>query len=168
MAMLFAIVSSGTRAGDAWPTVSLPKACDVELAGPLGDDLKRGMGRLSLAPHTASWLLADTSFAEKHIFTNYSGEVSGRFLELASLISPSATPIATATGSVSVSTDLPAVVLLMRPTGASPASRSLPFTLKFSGRPVADPAVRSAPMTLSVAKPFGLLPFASSVVKCST
>ncbi|MCY3017970.1 MAG: glycoside hydrolase family 127 protein [Planctomycetota bacterium] len=88
LATLFAIVSPGTPAGDAWPTVSLPKACDVELAGPIGDDLKRGVDRLALAPYTTPWLLADISFAEKRIFTNYSGDVSGRFLELASLTSP--------------------------------------------------------------------------------
>jgi len=76
-------------AADAWPPVALPSARDVELSGPIGDDLKRGVDRLALAPYTVPWLLADISFAEKRIFTNYSGDVSGRFLELAALTSPS-------------------------------------------------------------------------------
>lgn len=57
----------------------------VELAGPLGEGFERGVKRLSQPPYTTDWLLADVSFKVNRIFTNYSGDVSGRFLELASL-----------------------------------------------------------------------------------
>ncbi len=73
---------------DDWPKVSLPSPRDVELGGPLGEDLRRGLERLALPPYETPWILADVSFGVKRIFTNYSGDVSGRFLELASLASP--------------------------------------------------------------------------------
>ncbi len=74
-----------TTAPASWPAITLAEPREVKLAGPLGDDLDRGVARLSKAPYTAPWLLADVSFEVKRIFTNYSGDVSGRFLELASL-----------------------------------------------------------------------------------
>ncbi len=78
---------------DDWPKVSLPSPREVEMGGPIGEDYKRGVERLALPPYETPWLLADVSFAVKRIFTNYSGDVSGRFLELASLTSPRGKPI---------------------------------------------------------------------------
>jgi hypothetical protein len=46
------------------------------------------VARLAQPPFTEPWLRADVSFEIKRIFTNYSGDASGRFLELASLTSP--------------------------------------------------------------------------------
>jgi DUF1680 family protein len=60
----------------------------VVLSGPLADALQRGVGRLGRAPFTVEWLLADVSFQIPRIFTNYSGDASGRFIELAALTSP--------------------------------------------------------------------------------
>jgi DUF1680 family protein len=71
-----------------WPTVTLAPAREVTLSGPLGAALHRGVARLSQPPYTEPWLRADVSFEVERIFTNYSGDVSGRFLELASLTSP--------------------------------------------------------------------------------
>ena len=71
-----------------WPDIHLPAARDVALTGPVGASLDRGLARLSLPPYTAAWLRSDISFEVNRIFTNYSGDVSGRFIELASLTSP--------------------------------------------------------------------------------
>ena len=57
----------------------------VEFGGPVGKALRRGVARLAQPPYTQDWLLADVSFQVNRIFTNYSGDVSGRFLELAGL-----------------------------------------------------------------------------------
>jgi hypothetical protein len=81
------LIPAGDPADD-WPKVAIPSPRDVELAGPIGEDLKRGLDRLALSPYETPWILADVSFGVKRIFTNYSGDVSGRFLELASLASP--------------------------------------------------------------------------------
>ena len=60
----------------------------MQLAGPLAESFERGVVRLAGEPYALDWLLADVSFKVGRIFTNYSGDVSGRFLELAVLTSP--------------------------------------------------------------------------------
>lgn len=79
------------QAADAarpWAPPALAAPRDVELAGPLGAALDKGIARLALPPYTEQYLRADVSFEMNRIFTNYSGDVSGRFLELASLTTP--------------------------------------------------------------------------------
>ena len=61
---------------------------DVELSGTLGAACQRAVQRLAKPPYTVEWLRADLSFEKKRPFTNYSGDVSGRFIEVASLTSP--------------------------------------------------------------------------------
>jgi DUF1680 family protein len=80
------LVTATVTAAD-WPRVMLASPGGVELAGPVGAALERGVERLSQPPYTTDWLLADVSFKLNRAFTNYSGDVSGRFLELASLTS---------------------------------------------------------------------------------
>jgi hypothetical protein len=75
-----------------WPTVTLAPAAEVRLSGPLGDALQRGVARLAQPPFDEKWLRADVSFEIARIFTNYSGDASGRFLELAALTSPPGRP----------------------------------------------------------------------------
>ena len=82
----------------SWPTVTLAPAREVTLAGPLGVALRRGVARLAEPPYTEPWLRADVSFEINRIFTNYSGDASGRFLELATLTSPPGQPFAAAPG----------------------------------------------------------------------
>ncbi len=74
--------------GESRPTVHLASAKQVELSGLLGTALRRGIERLSKPPYTEQWLRADVSFEIKRIYTHYSGDVSGRFLELAALTAP--------------------------------------------------------------------------------
>jgi len=71
-----------------WPTINLASPDKVEMTGTLGRSFQRGVQRLSLAPYTTDWLLSDVSFKVDRIYTYYSGDVSGRFLELGVLTSP--------------------------------------------------------------------------------
>src|ERR1035437_2998291 len=79
---------SASETQSAWPRVTLAEAKQVQLGGPLAETFERGVARLAGEPYTLDWLLADVSFKVGRIFTNYSGDVSGRFLELAVLSSP--------------------------------------------------------------------------------
>ncbi len=83
-----AVTLDAAEGGPAWSAVTLASPRDVELSGPLGSALQRGVERLAQEPYTADWLMADVSFQIARIFTNYSGDVSGRFLELAVLTRP--------------------------------------------------------------------------------
>ncbi len=76
------------EAAAAWPAVTLASAREVTLSGPLGESLQRGVARLAKPPYTEPWLRANVSFEINRIFTNYSGDASGRFIELATLTSP--------------------------------------------------------------------------------
>ena len=90
LAMTMWLLSAAAQAEDSpagWPSVTLPAAREVTLAGPLGQQLARGVARLAKPPYTEKWLRADVSFELSRIFTNYSGDISGRFLELATLTS---------------------------------------------------------------------------------
>jgi hypothetical protein len=86
--LLSACVGFASASGP-WPKPNLAQPEQVQLGGPVDAQLKRGIRRLAQEPYTPEWLLADVSFKVNRIFTNYSGDVSGRFLELASLTSPS-------------------------------------------------------------------------------
>ncbi len=88
MALFVLIAVDVASAAPAWTPPELPSPRDVTMGGAPGDDLRRGLDRLALPPYEVPWLLADVSFGVKRIFTNYSGDVSGRFLELAALTSP--------------------------------------------------------------------------------
>ncbi len=65
----------------------LPAAQDVQLGGELGEAYQQGVARLSLEPYRAvEYLRSDLSFEMKRPFTNYSGDISGRFLEIACFV----------------------------------------------------------------------------------
>jgi DUF1680 family protein len=87
LGLTISVVCDRGAIADAWSPVVLPSPRDVELSGAIGENLKLGIARLSLPPYAATWLMADVSFSEERRFTNYSGDVSGRFLELATLTS---------------------------------------------------------------------------------
>jgi hypothetical protein len=75
-----------------WPPVTLPVPREVTLSGPLGQSLARGLARLTKPPFSEQWLRADVSFEIGRIYTSYSGDVSGRFLELGTLTSTPGRP----------------------------------------------------------------------------
>ena len=90
-ALGLALLGTLAQAADrpqSWPKVTLADPQQVQWSGPLGEALRRGVARMAEPPYSEPWLLADVSFQVQRIFTNYSGDVSGRFLELASLTSP--------------------------------------------------------------------------------
>ncbi len=86
--VIYACFSASVWAADSWPRITLASPRDVEIKGELGESLQRGLNRLAQPPYTTEWLLSDVSFQVNRIFTNYSGDVSGRFLELAALTTP--------------------------------------------------------------------------------
>lgn len=87
--LLWSLVAvSAASPSPSWPDVTLLSLKKVELHGALSDSLRRGVARLAEEPFTVDWLLADVSFKRNRIFTNYSGDASGRFIELAALTSP--------------------------------------------------------------------------------
>jgi len=78
--------SDATPSGNSW---SLPPAQEVRLRGTLGDAYSQSVQRLSLPPYDSPvYLRSDVSFEIDRIFVNFSGDVSGRFIQIASLISP--------------------------------------------------------------------------------
>ena len=55
----------------------------------MGEAYDRGVKRLALPPYdSAVYLRSDFSFETNRIFVNYSGDISGRFIQIASLVSP--------------------------------------------------------------------------------
>ena len=93
-AWIFAEGSCGKAAErpPQWPEVELAQAKVATMSGPVGVALVRGLARLAEPPYTAEWLLADVSRKKFRVFANYSGDVSGRFLELATLTSTPENP----------------------------------------------------------------------------
>lgn len=72
--------------GPAW---SLPDAREVKMEGPLGAAYSLGIKRLSEPPYDSpKFLRSDVSFETNRVFVNYSGDISGRFIQIASLVSP--------------------------------------------------------------------------------
>jgi DUF1680 family protein len=68
---------------------TLPDTREVQLRGPLGRAYDRGAARLAEDPYrSAAFLRSDFSFETNRVFVNYSGDISGRFIEVASLMSP--------------------------------------------------------------------------------
>lgn len=45
-----------------WPSINLPSPRQVELSGPVGTELRRGLERLAQPPYTTDWLLSDVPF----------------------------------------------------------------------------------------------------------
>lgn len=74
-----------------WKDINLADARKTSLYGHEGDMLNKGVARIAFSPYETQWVLSDVSFAIKRIFTNYSGDISGRYIELAALTSPSGT-----------------------------------------------------------------------------
>src|SRR5512140_3884518 len=85
----FAIALQAADQGPAsrW---NLPEAAEVTLSGAWGEAYDRGVKRLELPPYDSPvYLRSDFSFETNRIFVNYSGDISGRFIQIASLVSPS-------------------------------------------------------------------------------
>jgi Beta-L-arabinofuranosidase, GH127 len=62
-------------------------ASSATLGGRMGDAFNQSVARLALPPYSLEWLRSDISFEQDRVFTAFSGDVSGRFLEIASLTS---------------------------------------------------------------------------------
>ena len=83
-ALLLIAVPSGaaeaTRPGPEW---FLPDAGEVQLGGAAGEAWDLGGRRLALPPYDSPvFLRADFSFETNRVFVNYSGDISGRFIQI--------------------------------------------------------------------------------------
>lgn len=65
-------------------TLTLPASNDVTLGGLFGKMYETGLARLTKDPFCTNFVLADVNFNMKRWFTNFSGDISGRFLEICS------------------------------------------------------------------------------------
>jgi DUF1680 family protein len=84
--LAFTVAALAGEPPGAW---RLPAAHDVRWSGALGQAYTQSIARLSLPPYdSAAYLRSDFSFETNRIFVNYSGDVSGRFIQIASLVSP--------------------------------------------------------------------------------
>lgn len=83
LAALKAVVAFA--AGGSWRPPRMVEPARVEMGGEWGRSYQRGVERIGRDPFTAPFVLADVNFGVKRWFINYSGDTSGRFLELASL-----------------------------------------------------------------------------------
>jgi hypothetical protein len=76
----------------AWTRPPLTEPNRVEMGGAWGDSYQRGLARLAKDPFTTNFVLADLNFNMERWFTNFSGDISGRFTEVTALSSTRENP----------------------------------------------------------------------------
>ena len=84
------MLAGAVPAQAGWQPPELVDARTVQMDGRLGEAYQKGVARIGKAPYDVSYVRSDLTFEQKRAYTNYSGDVSGRFLELASLTTPPA------------------------------------------------------------------------------
>ena len=77
---------------DGWTRPAITDATDCVLSDTMGAAYEAGLHRLTLSPFDKDFLLADINFNQKRWFTNFSGDISGRFTEVASEVSKADQP----------------------------------------------------------------------------
>ena len=115
-----------------WERPALPDPNRVEMGGEWGAALTRGEARVGENPYDERYLLADLNFGMNRSFTNYSGDISGRYLELSSVTSSPQRP-----PSVTLAEVMHKIPLLQKPDGhfgtdidwAAPIDFEVPFNL---------------------------------------
>lgn len=85
------IFASGSEMRYSRP--ALVSSNDIEMGGIFGNAYQMGVARLGKAPFDTKFILADLDFNQKRWFTNFSGDISGRFLETTSLTSTKDKPV---------------------------------------------------------------------------
>ncbi len=65
-------------------TLPLSPSNDIKLGGIFGQMYESGLKRLTQDPINTDFVLADVNFNQKRWFTHFSGDISGRFLEICS------------------------------------------------------------------------------------
>ena len=89
---LTAGLMTGVAAQAAVPRLVLAEPDHVEMTGVCGGVYSRGLDRLARDPFTTPLVLADVNFGMNRWFTNYSGDISGRFIEVSSMTSTRENP----------------------------------------------------------------------------
>jgi len=70
------------------PNITDTPRVTLDTSHPLGASIQAGQHRLELSPFDSrDFILADVNFNQKRWFTNFSGDISGRFTEVASTLS---------------------------------------------------------------------------------
>jgi|YelNatPaOPRAMG01_1025707.scaffolds.fasta_scaffold03650_7 DUF1680 family protein len=80
--MLSVFLALGILA-QTWAPPALPKPDECTARGELMNRLICATNRLTQPPYSEEFILADVSFKEKRVFTEYSGDISGRIIGLA-------------------------------------------------------------------------------------
>ncbi len=70
-----------------WERPHVDPAPSTRLAGDPGTSYDMGLERLTKPPFDKDFILADVNFNQKRWFTHFSGDISGRFIEVASDVS---------------------------------------------------------------------------------
>ncbi len=103
---------SKSETPNRWEPPTLPEPNQVEMGGEWGAALTRGEARIGAAPYSEQYLLADLNFDMNRSFTNFSGDISGRYLELSAVTaSPQRPPSGT------LATVMRKIPLLQKPDG---------------------------------------------------
>jgi len=81
------VIESIAQTTDLWQRPKLVEPNTVNMRGDWGNAFTRGIERMGKAPYEPAFILSDVSFTTNRWFTNYSGDISGRFIEVTSLAS---------------------------------------------------------------------------------
>lgn len=80
------------QTANLWQRPTLMEPNRVNMEGDWGNAFTRGIERMGKAPYEPAFILSDVSFTTNRWFTNYSGDISGRFIEVTSLSSSRENP----------------------------------------------------------------------------
>ncbi|MGC8669077.1 MAG: beta-L-arabinofuranosidase domain-containing protein [Chthonomonadales bacterium] len=72
----------GANAAPVWKPPRIPLRATAELAGDFHRRIRQSLQRLSASPYTMDFILADVNFNQHRIFTEYSGDISGRMVSM--------------------------------------------------------------------------------------
>ena len=78
----FCSLHPGALGAPVWKPPVIPFRSSVRLEAGLEQTVDRAITRLSAPPYTESFILADVNFGQQRIFTEYSGDISGRMLSM--------------------------------------------------------------------------------------
>ncbi|MDO5581761.1 MAG: glycoside hydrolase family 127 protein [Planctomycetia bacterium] len=85
------VFAAGSNSGQS--RISLVPSNQIEMGGIFGKAYRMSVDRLGKDPFNTNFILADLNFNQKRWFTNFSGDISGRFLETTSLTSTKEKPV---------------------------------------------------------------------------
>ena len=83
------VVPCSASAAEVWKSPSLASSNDLRLTGMWGAAQARSAARMAMPPlDKPDFILADLSFTLERRYTNYSGDISGRWIGAAAFLAP--------------------------------------------------------------------------------